>query len=114
MAGSTQLVSRSQTLLFFYMQKVKKSRVWLRETTTQSGPSESGPFESHLLCLVFLDLVLPHLASLSAHGPSAPCLSSPGSSESGPFSSGPLDLVIFGIDIEEVLNKFSQCHPHRL
>ena len=26
--------------------------------------SESGPFEYHLLCLVFLDLVLPHLAFL--------------------------------------------------
>ena len=58
---------------------------------------------------------------LSAPGPSAPCLSSPGPSapgslESGPFSSGPSKFgsSIFDIDIEEVLNKFSPCHPHRL
>ena len=56
---------------------------------------------------------------LSATCPCAPCLSSPGpsapgSSECGPFSSGPSKFgsSIFDIDIEEVLNKFSQCHPH--
>ena len=50
------------------------------------------------------------VAGYSSPGPSAP-----GSSKSGPFSSGPSNFgsFIFDIDIEDVLNKFSQCH-HRL
>ena len=51
---------------------------------------------------------------------SSPGLSTPGSSESaGPFSSGSstfgscMQYSILIIDIEDVLNKFSQCHPHR-
>ena len=54
----------------------------------ESDPSDS---EYHLLYLVFLDLVLPHLVFLHL-GPSAP-----GSSESGPFSK---NLVLF----HQVLN----------
>ena len=34
------------------------------DAATCSVPSESGPSEYHLLCLVFLDLLLPHLAFL--------------------------------------------------
>ena len=54
---------------------------------------------------------------LTAPGPFAFCLSStftPGSLEYRPLSWGPSKLgsSIFYIDIEEVLNKFSRCHPH--
>ena len=52
-----------------------------------------------------------HSASgLSSSGPSARF-----SLESGPFSSGPSKFgsSIFNIDIEAVLNEFSQCHPYR-
>ena len=62
------------------------------------------------------------MPGISGSGTSTPGLSAPGflksgssapfSSKSGPFSFGPSKFgPIFNI---EVLNEFSQCHPHRL
>ena len=56
------------------------------------------------------------MPGLSGYGTSTPGLSalgpsSPVSSESGPSTFG---SSIFNIVIEEVLNKFSQCHSHQL
>ena len=51
---------------------------------------------------------------LSVCGVPSPGHSAPGSSESGPFPSGPNLVLLYSIDIEMVLNEFSQSHPHRL